>query len=293
MTIQTVNTPPDDTSVTTFNTWGSAISSALASAGLTKTTDTGQVNWTSNASMPTTYGTVYEVWKFNDSLQSTAPVYFRLDYFNQTAYSTPQIAITIGTGSNGSGTINNQQLTDLTIFPYNVGWGSTVNQTLWVDSDGGSSMMIAGWFTATTGSGTVTVLERTRNWDGTVNGNGFGFYSVNIGNSSSATYQSILTSMAFSFLAGSNNATYYTAHTDLTQNFTMSRYGNGVYYPQPFPGPLTPMQGAPSVHAVIAAGHELPPGTQFSASLYGTSHTFIQPFWPSGNTYPTICPRIA
>ncbi len=95
-----------------FRTWGAAVSAAIAAAGLTQTADTGQANWTTatkpvatNTFMPT--AGAYEIWRFNDSLQATKPVFIRVDYGSNGVASGngPGTRLTIGTGTDGAGTI--------------------------------------------------------------------------------------------------------------------------------------------------------------------------------------------
>lgn len=90
-----------------FRAIGSLINSNLTAVNasiLTVTTDTGQINWTT-VTKPVATNTVagYEIWKFNDS-QGT--LYFKIEYGTASS-ATAQFSlwITIGTGSNGSGTI--------------------------------------------------------------------------------------------------------------------------------------------------------------------------------------------
>lgn len=93
-------------SSTTIQSWGSAISAAFATAGLTQTTDTGQINW-STVTTPTLANTAagYEIWRFTDSLQATAPIFLKIEYGNGTSVGYPGLWITVGTGSDGVGNI--------------------------------------------------------------------------------------------------------------------------------------------------------------------------------------------
>jgi hypothetical protein len=89
-----------------FRTWGSAINAKLASMGLINTADTGQINWTTVlASTVTNTSQGYEIWRFNDSLQSTVPIFLKIEYGCGTAVANPSLWITVGSGSNGSGTL--------------------------------------------------------------------------------------------------------------------------------------------------------------------------------------------
>lgn len=110
------STAVDCTSFSTdakFRTWGSAISAAIVASGLTVTTDTGQINWTT-VTKPTATVTKagYEVYKFNDTLQSTKPIFFRIDYGSSTVASGngPNTWLTVGTGSDGAGNITGTAL---------------------------------------------------------------------------------------------------------------------------------------------------------------------------------------
>lgn len=81
-----------------FRAWGSAVSGAMASMGWTQTGDTGQVNW-ATVTVPSS-ARVYEIWQPGDA---GTPFYLKLEY----GYSAtvPTIQISLGTGTNGSGTL--------------------------------------------------------------------------------------------------------------------------------------------------------------------------------------------
>jgi hypothetical protein len=84
-----------------FRAWGSGLSSNLTAAGLIKTTDTGQINWTT-VNRPSVINTAagYEIWKLPDS-----SIFFKIEYGSGAALDYPLIFITSGTGSSGTGTI--------------------------------------------------------------------------------------------------------------------------------------------------------------------------------------------
>ena len=90
-----------------FQAWASELSSGLIQAGWEQTGDTGQINWDSPPSIPAANAAAgYEVYRLNDSLRDAAPVFIKLEYgtrINNAA--TPDIWFTIGTGSDGAGTI--------------------------------------------------------------------------------------------------------------------------------------------------------------------------------------------
>jgi hypothetical protein len=103
----------DNGSNANFRSWGSAISAAFTAMGWVQTGDTGQVNW-ATVSAPGTNTFVYEIWRPNDALQTGATQYFmKVEYGNNAVANQPEFRISIGTGTNGSGT-----LTGFTMGPF-------------------------------------------------------------------------------------------------------------------------------------------------------------------------------
>lgn len=106
MATQQANHVSDSSTLTNFKDWAQAISSAFTTFGWVQTADTGQVNWASIVSAPAANGYVYEIWHPADALQTGATAYYvKVEYGNQGTVASPQIRLTIGTGTNGSGTI--------------------------------------------------------------------------------------------------------------------------------------------------------------------------------------------
>ena len=107
MTTASSTNPIDSTTDVAFRAWGSDISAQLLAIGLTKTGDTGQVNWATVTVVGAYSSAVsrgYEIWAFNDPLQGTAPIVFKIEY-GAAAAAQPVLWITVGTGSDGAGTI--------------------------------------------------------------------------------------------------------------------------------------------------------------------------------------------
>jgi hypothetical protein len=110
MATATFSVPAQITSDAEFRTWGSSINTALAALGLVQTADTGQINWTT-VTKPTAATTFagYEIWRFADSLQATAPVFIKIEYgTGSSGASWHGLAVTVGSGTNGAGTITGQ-----------------------------------------------------------------------------------------------------------------------------------------------------------------------------------------
>lgn len=94
----------------TFREWGSDFAAKLAAVGLVQTSDTGQINWVTVTRPGINTNAGYEIWRFNDTQQGTAPIYLRIDYGTGSGATSPRMLFTVGTGSNGSGTITGTAL---------------------------------------------------------------------------------------------------------------------------------------------------------------------------------------
>ena len=120
MTTAIVTSVINHTTNAGFQAWGAEFHAALVAIGLTLTSDTGQINWTTVVLPAANTAAGYEIWRFNDTLQSTTPVFIKLEFGSSAATTGyPMIWITIGNGSNGSGT-----LTGLTSTRYKAGLDS-------------------------------------------------------------------------------------------------------------------------------------------------------------------------
>ncbi len=101
----------ENTSDVTFRLWATNVGFWTGVTGMVQTADTGQINLGSvtRAALNTAAG--YQIWRLADST-----LYMKFEYGTGTATANPQMWITVGTGSNGSGTITGQTSTRSTIF---------------------------------------------------------------------------------------------------------------------------------------------------------------------------------
>lgn len=101
--------PINDTDAN-FRLWGSAISAGILAAGWVQTADTGQINWTTvskPASTNTSQG--FEIWSTNDGLTTW---YLKIEYGSgSSSANNPSIWLTVGSATNGSGTLSGQTST--------------------------------------------------------------------------------------------------------------------------------------------------------------------------------------
>lgn len=104
MTTASTSTPVSMASNATFQSWYNEQITQLTAVGLTQTADTGQISPTAVIpAVNTSAG--YTTWRFNDTLQSTAAIFIKLEFGVGAILTEPQMWITVGTGSNGSGTL--------------------------------------------------------------------------------------------------------------------------------------------------------------------------------------------
>lgn len=109
-------------------TWIKEIYDGLIAVGLEQTTDTGQLDLSTtspNAVATVAYDYGYSVFKWTDSYQTTYPIFIKVNYRNDnqtTATSRGILQITVGQGSDGSGTITG---TTQTLYPLSTGAGTS------------------------------------------------------------------------------------------------------------------------------------------------------------------------
>lgn len=147
-----------------FQLWGQqGVSAALAVAGLVKTTDTGQINWTTvTPPVSANISAGYEIWRLNDSLQATAPVFFKFEFGSGNPVGTPAMWVTVGTGTDGAGTITGIMISRRITTPNGT---STSTYASYATGDG-SSFALALWAGASATLAVSFLFERSRNASG-------------------------------------------------------------------------------------------------------------------------------
>lgn len=106
MTTQVTTTPVEHSSDATFRVWAAEVIAMLTAAGVTQTADTGQINTATVTRPGTNTNAGYAIFRFNDSMQATAPIFFRIDFGTGSVATAPRMQLTVGTATNGSGTIS-------------------------------------------------------------------------------------------------------------------------------------------------------------------------------------------
>lgn len=145
----------DISTLANFKDWAMSIGAALSAFGWTKSTDTGQVDWSSIASVPASNTYVYEIWQPGDG--GTA-FYVRIDYGN--SGGSPALRIQGATTTNGAGTLSGFTTTQAVPVP-GANSGSTLFNCLYCGDT--SSFAIMMWRDIGTSSNFVISVDRARN----------------------------------------------------------------------------------------------------------------------------------
>lgn len=164
----TLSTSPINTNQAAFQAWGSALSGALATLGLVKTADTGQINWATVAA-PTAVGQVmgYEIWRFADTLQAGCPVFIKIAYGSGTSALAPNVTANVGNGSDGAGNLLNAFNSMMASN------SSTSNSSQFLSYlCGGNNRLCMALWPYLSNVGCIFCVERLKNADGTENANG-------------------------------------------------------------------------------------------------------------------------
>jgi hypothetical protein len=106
MTTSVTTTVISHTSDADFRTWVAEVIAQITAVGIVQTADTGQIN-TGTATRPgTNTNGGYAIFRFDDSMQGTAPIFFRIDFGTSFSATAVRMQLTVGTATNGSGTIS-------------------------------------------------------------------------------------------------------------------------------------------------------------------------------------------
>lgn len=264
-----------------YRAWGSAISAAIATAGWTQTADTGQVNWTTMTAPSTGATTTYEIWKMADSLQATDPCFLRLSY-SQTSSNGPRIFCNVGTATDGAGTITSAANTGVSVTGNNDMFNNVttpppaaVAHNSYVNGDTGSLVLflhpVANGIST---SGGLLVIERRRNVDGTAATGGFQVLTVPPV-TAQMVCQTVYTNNLYTQPSSSTGAggPCYVGRQAANNTGQAVRSGAVPLFPC-FTGSY-PEFGAPSKWLLGAYNGDIPLGTSFTTTHYGSTQTFL------------------
>lgn len=251
-----------------FRAWGSAISAAIAAMGWVSNGDSGQVNWATVTS-PAGGSTVYECWKPGDA--GTTFV-LRVDYGSTGGTPKgPRFKMSIGTGSNGAGTLTGTTYGQDPAGTANFNGTGAVTYDCYFSGDTDRMCMMLWRSLNANECPFMFVIERTHNADGSNNNDGVTFASFNNGTVSTGTGLNQGT-LVFGVGLGNQSAQKTYVFLSNGQN-AAGAFNNNI--------PLSPMfpdygkYGNPLTQVGWVHTQDVAEACFFTTTLYGATRTYI------------------
>ena len=249
---------------TEFRAFVTKYRAALTAAGFVRTSDTGQIDPTTVVRPGAGGVGGYEIWRFNDAAQATHPIFFKFEYGISTIVTRLQVWMTIGSGSNGAGTITGIFIARSVM---NTTSSTPLSTDTWVSGGDGylASGILGGTISAGASGSMGWMIDRLRLPTGEVDvsaqGAGLAFAKTSSNGWSAVTYDG-----AWSELGGVWPV-LNPAHAA----------ANGLYRGTTYAYPYHPIVGIPRppIRSAICSfpvdtGFAVP----FTTDLYGVPHTF-------------------
>lgn len=161
-----------------WRAWCDAIYDCMIEAGWTLVADSGDRAVPAADTYPLANTFSYWIFRLNDTAQTNAPVYVKFEVGRGTATSTARWQITMGTGSDGAGTITGQVMPQ--VSHGTTGWTPSTTDPIIFRACVNADMGVA-WFAAggEIGGGAIGIF-RTLDDDGTPNAKGwYGWFQLN------------------------------------------------------------------------------------------------------------------
>lgn len=271
MTTASWSTVLDQTTDAAFRTWGSELNTKFAAVGMVQTADTGQINWTTAVRAAINTAAGYEIWRL-----SSSNLFFKIEYGSGSAQTNPSFWITVGTGSNGSGTLTGQLSSRTQISQSTTSVVSTVtNYQSWLCATAnyfGLSWKV-GSGVAQTARLFLTAMQTVDN-TGAANSIGY-FVTANV-NNASCLAQCVATTAGVTGSAATTQ-NFYMVFNNISGAPASSQDGSGNN--QAFLwwfSILGTAPMAPLLHAASILNADLTQGSTASMTLVGsTPHTYI------------------
>jgi hypothetical protein len=267
-----------------FRAWGKPISDLMQSAGLTKTADTGQIDWTTVVKPTTTYSlTGYEIRKLSNA--TLGDVYFRIEWRTQSATYASQLRVSLGSGTDGAGNLTGVYMSSVGYFDTlssGANRSTTTNYTSYCFVDDGTFALA---LNPGMGNGStytdLFVFARTSDSDGTYNGNGW--------------------MIAHAGSSGQTFFRYWSSELKFCPNTNITNYATPVCFPYPYAATQASIEYTGHYGAVCVIAHATPKrnwhknmvclnsadaavGATVTATVLGATHTYLS----LGTTYRAV-----
>lgn len=268
----------DSSTLANFKAWAQPISAFFATASWTQSTDTGQVNWSTIASVPGSGAYVYEIWQPNDGLTT---FYVKIEYGNVSGTNCPGLKLSIGTTTNGAGTLTGFILGPQQVCATSYTPPSTVTTFECNFSGAAGRIGVMMWRNSSTAnSQQFFAIERSVNSSGAYTSSHVTLFSCGAGGGQNGRF-SAQGSLLFGVGVAPNNLNNpgNTAQGGwltrmLTPTSSVSSAFNGSI---PF-DTATPSVGFfdfPLTTAGVGAAQDFTEGVTFTVTVYGSTRTYL------------------
>jgi hypothetical protein len=293
----TTATVIDQTTDAAFRTWVAEIITALGTTlTLTQTADTGQINTTTvTRAAVTNTAAGYTIWRFNDTLQATSPIFIKLEFgTGATQPTTPQMWITVGTGSNGAGTLTGVVGARSAVAVGNAPASTTTSYTSRFVYNATYGFLAMAWKLNGFGTATATmggfIVFRSNDATGAATGDAVSMIT-NVINSTAGQSSSTGQMQCLSYLTSTlypptiSNGIYWTPYATAAAPFglTSTAYsGNAQTFPALYMTPVISF----SNYLTVGRASEEPIGSTFSETVIGsTALTYLSVGQMFGSSY--------
>lgn len=276
MTTSSWSSSPDHQTDAGFRAWVADFIAHCTTVGLTQTADTGQINTATVTRPGTNTDGGYAIFHDNDALHGTAPYYIRFDFGTGAVATRLRVKMTVGTSSNGTGTIGGTALTAAQIVSASTGTstGSAFTSYMCKTDFGFWFVFSAGSPVAGFGNAAAGVLRTSDNTGAaTATGATFIFNNNSTAVSTAGGNQQLRFASAAAVFAVSTGNTPSFIFIPSPPSVGGTLVGADV---QLFPALHWTPQATPCIGACGAKITEVAEAATLSATLFGsTAHTYI------------------
>lgn len=266
--------------ISNFNAFYASFQAAIIALGWVQTSDTGQVNFTTNAATPAegTY-TLYQIFRMDDALQATAPVYLKI-FYHYAGTSTvvpPSLSFQLAFATDGAGNLTG----DFTpLIAARAGSGTATAYTHFGSGDGSRLwILLSAYVTATSADSAIQLffsVERSKDANGLDTAD---FVTLNVTGSVDAAGRQITLHRTYGATAAENRWAAALPYTSANASYG----GAGGTFPV---FPLCGRLENPLLNIAVGKRSDFPNASNVVVDGYGTARTY-KAFNSATTTAPT------